>query len=196
MSAFLGGDADGDADFDAHADFDADVDADADFDADVDAHVEVDHDGEIAHVGDGPWIPFLSFRFWTFAVAFFGVMGFVLQLVAELALVVELGIAGAVGLATGLGVSAAVRQLRRTESGTSLSDRDLLGTSGVVALPMEPGERGKVRLSIAGRELVMLAESADDAPLSRGAAVSVIEVAGERVRVVRTDRMLERREVV
>ena len=58
---------DKDFDFNADADFDADIEADGAIDADLSAATG-DLDGE-------GWLPFLSMRFWTFALACFGMSG-------------------------------------------------------------------------------------------------------------------------
>ncbi len=83
LSAFGGShdDFDHDADFDSDAGFESDAGLDADFGADA------DH-GELVHAD--VWLPFLSMRFWTYFLTFFGVTGMLLdELFDQLALATQ-----------------------------------------------------------------------------------------------------------
>ena len=84
---------------------DSDVDADLDVDADidVDAEVELDADVEMVQIDDpadvvvSRWNPLFSMRFWTFALASFGLSGTLLTIIGIPAI-----IAGV--LASGMGL--------------------------------------------------------------------------------------------
>ena len=71
-SIFFG---DADTDVDAIMDLDMDLDLDAD-----EAALAVFQDPSDAISDTGTWIPFFSLRFWTFALASFGLAGTLLEL--------------------------------------------------------------------------------------------------------------------
>lgn len=111
-------------------------------------------------------LPFLSLRFWTFFLAFFGLTGTVLTglgLWASQALIVPAAVG--MGLLSGYGVSYAFGRLRNQVVDSSLQDRDYLGATGRVLLPIARGQTGKVRLELRGRTLDLLAETDDEQPL-------------------------------
>lgn len=158
--------------FDADADVDADVDVDVDLDADLDADLDVDGDLDLDAEGYDKEIevsvsrrfnPFTSFKFYTFALAFFGLTGVVFTL---------LGLWGnptgifVLSLAMGLGIGTAMAYamyfVNRDSGGTGVTERDYVGASGKVVLPVRGGKRGKVQMRIKGRTIEMLAESVDD----------------------------------
>ena len=115
-SILLGGK---DLDADADADVDLDVDADADADLDLDADADGEFDKDVGGHGDfsGFLFMFLSLRFWTFFLAFFGLTGLVLD---GLSLVSSewLGFGLALGMGFGTG-ALAMRVIRMLGSATS-----------------------------------------------------------------------------
>ncbi len=141
-------------------DFDADVDVDVDVDADVDADSEA---------GGAP--AWLSVRFWTFALAFFGLTGVLLGLL-DVAFVLRLGAASLMGLVSGLGVSVAVARLKAERVDSTLREGDLVGEHGPLLLPVGPGVTGKVQLRVKGRQLEVIATN-DRMDLARGTWVQV-----------------------
>jgi hypothetical protein len=156
-SLLFGGDVD-----DLDADVDADIDADVD--ADVDADADADHDTDVAgsDVLDA-WLPITSLRFWTFALAFFGLTGTLLRglnLLSSSTLIAI--IAGAVGWVSGIAMVSVYRKLKAEVVDSSLSETDYVGATGTVVLPVEPGKTGKVRLHLKGRDVEMLADTDDD----------------------------------
>jgi hypothetical protein len=181
-------DADADADFDADADadFDADADADADFDAhadadfDAEADVGADADGDAdghTDVGSTVWLPFLSLRFWTFALAFFGLTGSVmtgLSLLHSQFAILPLSIG--MGLAAGTGVAYAMRRLSRQEVTSLVSRRDYSGMTARVLLPVSREQRGKIRLEVKGQLIDLPATTDEEAVFGRHDEVFVVEV--------------------
>lgn len=134
---------------------------------------------------DGPWIPFLSLRFWTFTLAFFGLMGLAVRLLVPVSFVVELGAALLVGLLSGYSVSWAVRKLQVTSVNSSIPDRELLGREATVLLPVSGEKPGKVRLLVGTRQIDLLANSDESSTIDVGEQVVVVDITGARVRVVR-----------
>ena len=170
-----GGDVEGEIGFDA--DFDADLGADIDFDG---------ADGGVGDVSALRRIPVSSY---TSFLAFFGGVGVVSSLVgvgatATLILAIVLGIFAA-GVNT-----AAFSLLRKGESDSSLSDKQLEGRIAVVSVPIEAGKRGRVTLDTGGERLQLTAgsiESMPDTGFGRGDEVVIVSVDGGIARVMAVD---------
>ena len=132
VSLLLGGDHDHDVDADVDLDVDVDADADADF----------DHGGFDAL---DAWLPFMSLRFWTFCLAFFGLTGTLLTTLELGGSQLTVGLlAGGMGYVAGVGASAAIRKLRNEVVDSSLRADDYVGESATVMVPIARGKRGKV----------------------------------------------------
>lgn len=189
--AELDADMDMDADLDADADLDVAGELGGDFgigDLDVSSGdvdfgelpFELDLEGagiesEVpaqAGAGGGPmeyevsthrrFNPLVSLKFWTFMAAFFGLTGVLFEGLnlwssAIGVFVLSLG----VGLSMGL-TMAYLLYNAESASGGGLTERDYLGASADVMLPVKKGETGKVRMRIDGRIIDMRAESADE----------------------------------
>jgi hypothetical protein len=133
---------------------------------------------EGAHDTPGLWLPFLSLRFWTFAIAAFGLTGTLLTLGGFLpsTLVVAL-LSSGVGAGTGWGVAAAFRRLRSYSASSSVGLKDYVGASGRVLLPVGRASLGKVRLEIKDRtiDLPAVTEDGAEATFERGEEVMVTD---------------------
>jgi membrane protein implicated in regulation of membrane protease activity len=156
------------------------------FGGDGDASID-DHGGGDGHGGDHAsgfdallgWFPLTSLRFWTFFGAFFGLVGTVLAAWKIAAPVPTAILAVAGGYLSGLMMDRAVRYLRRTDSDSSLGERDLVGCSGQVVVPLAADKTGKVRLHLKGRTVDLLAETEDEAALGVGQPVLVLSMRGD-----------------
>ena len=147
------------------------ADGEADSGGDADGQVEAEHGGLDAFMG---WFPLTSLRFWTFFGAFFGLVGTVLagwQLAGPAA---TAGLAVATGYASGVIMDRAMRYLRRTDSDSSVGERDLVGASAQVLVPIAAGKTGKVRVHLKGRTLDLLAETDDESELAGSQRVLVL----------------------
>ncbi len=163
----LGGlfDADGDFDHDLDSHFGGHLDMHGHLDLDGDGHVDLDldHDGDIEVRIAPRYSPLTSFKFYTFALAFFGLTGVlftVMGLWANATGVLVLSIV--MGLIAGLAVSYALHKANATSSSDAITERDYVGVTGQVVLPVRAGKRGKVKMHLKGRTIEMFAESADD----------------------------------
>lgn len=171
------GDADADFDVDAEADFDVDMDADidADFDVDADADVDVDADADIDADADGEgtpdietrigkkFRPWFSFKFYTYALGFFGLTGVLLTLIGQGETVLGIGASAVMGLLAGLGASYLMHYGDKDSAAArATGQRDFLGAQAKVLLPIKKGERGRVRVNIDGRTVDMRAETEDE----------------------------------
>jgi membrane protein implicated in regulation of membrane protease activity len=182
-SLFSGGDADVDADVDVDVDADADADVDADADGDADAgpaHVAPAFDVD----GLSAWMPIRSVRFWTFFLAFGGLLGTLLTLFDLLPALPIAVISGAVGYASGIGISTVVRRLRTEDVSSGVSESDYVGATGTVLLPVAPGQVGKVRVELKGRAVDAAAVTDDPDALAERSEVLVYEVRDDGVLLV------------
>lgn len=188
----LGGkdtDADHDHDVDHDHDLGHDHDLDHDHDLghghDLDHEVELDHAHDLAHghaeagkdVVHASWSPLLSMRFWTFALAGFGLNGTLLSLlgVGELAgAIASVVVGGGIGYAVAL----AFRKLARNQVTGPVGLRGLEGAEARVLLPLSPESEGKVRVVVGGQDVDLPARTQDPGRIERGARAMVVEVKG------------------
>ncbi len=158
---FGGADADADVDLDLDTDVDLDFDTDADFDLDADAGVDADIEAsDLAGIGESvaDFVgSLLSFRSAVFGFAFFGTTGFLLGLVDTNALITLIA-AIAVGAAAWIGNSMLWRWLKTNMVGSSLTNRQLQGSTGKVVLPIGESVKGRVALDVGGQPLYYVAK--------------------------------------
>jgi membrane protein implicated in regulation of membrane protease activity len=165
-------------------DFAADADVDADHGADAD-HDHAHHGGDdVQPVGGPAGIVglFLSFRFWTFALAGFGLVGSVLHFPDLASPTLVLMSAIAVALVSGLGASSIFRALQSSSTNSGAEARELVGQVGRVLIPPNSQGHAKVRLMVKGQMIDYVATS-DEASLELGASVLVEELRGNQVHV-------------
>jgi len=184
----LEAEAEVDADVDVHADVDvdADVDADADVGADTDpgpdappalALAEGSHGLVARDRASKRWVPLLSFRFWTFGAAFFGLAGTLLTLLTGLSVPVVAVVSAATGVAVGTLSAWMIRWLRRPV-GTIVRVGEYSGQTGELMLPLREGGVTRIRLRVGGRERSMLAAAPEPLALPAGTRVVVLGIDG------------------
>jgi hypothetical protein len=125
----------------------------------------------------GVFTAFLSMRFWMFFLAFFGLTGLVLDgldLIPDSG--VALVIALAMGLATGQATAFVFRHLATSETSTAASISDYVGKSGRVLVGFGPGGLGKLRLTLKGTTVDVLATSDEERPFTPGEEGLVIQM--------------------
>ncbi|GAB4342981.1 MAG: hypothetical protein Fur0042_05620 [Cyanophyceae cyanobacterium] len=129
-----------------------------------------------------PWLPFLRWRFWTFGLCFFGVMGLLLGWLQP-SLPPLVALLWAVGTGTAIGTAAtwilAWLQLQG-DSDSLLRPEDWIGAAGVVELPFDASSRGKVRLVVRGSPVAVQAITREERPFRPGDRVFVIALEGGR----------------
>lgn len=151
---------------------DGDADADAGPSQGID-HGVVDSHGSVA----GLFTAFLSLRFWMFFLAFFGLTGLALDgldLLASSPLAFVLSLA--MGLLTGQVTVAVFRSLSASETSTAAGPHDYIGKSGRVLVSFGPGSLGKLRLTLKGTTVDVLATSDDERPFTSGDEAMVIQM--------------------
>jgi len=149
-----------------------------------DAHVGEVHDGDVhddtAHEGHHEWaaqLPFLSLRFWTWGVTFFGLAGLALTLGGTPTSLVPV-LAAASGVGLGWGASWALGRLSRDAVGVLPEASSHIGREGRLLLPLRRGQRSKIRLSIGGVETDLLAVTDLDAEIPAASTVLVVGMRG------------------
>ncbi len=171
-----------------------------------------EHDAHFgdAHIGDFPtgdtdmhgadgsdsahsdlWMPFFSLRFWTYLFTFFGVTGLLLTNFTSLSPTAATAAAGLTGLAAGLIVSFTLHSIRRNESDSLTTIKDIVGAEGRVLVPIRKNQPGKIRCDIKGSFIDMTAVTNEDFPMEIGTRVLVVSVDGQQAGVVSLTAMLE-----
>ena len=131
------------------------------------------------------WLPFYSFKFWTFAVCFFGLTGVALTLLEP-----ELGqaIIGAIALAVGLIIGTAMAWLLRVLGGNYTNSitrtEDLVGTVGTVEVSFDANSRGKVQLPLKGSTVGFSAMTEEETEFQAGDQILVVSFSENKVWVV------------
>ena len=155
------------------------------FGHDADAHVG-DAGGDHGHGESSSWLALFGVRFWSFGSAFFGLCGLLLhQFGGDGLRSVAPAVAAAVGLVAGLVASATFRLLSRETVGQVKETAALIGREGTLLLPIDRGQRGKVRLAQPGGGHVDMVAESDDDVLATGATVLIVEVRGNVAVVAR-----------
>lgn len=161
----FGGDMDVDMDMDMDMDVDVDVDVDVDGDLEVDKEVALDKGGELDVEGAQRrrFRPWLSFKFYTYAMGFFGLTGVLLTLVGRGEEPLGISLAVFMGLLAGLGSSYLLHYVASNNEGSrALGEQDFVGVTGRVLLPIHKGQKGRVRVQIGGRSMDLRAETDDE----------------------------------
>ena len=174
-SAFLGGD---------ELDFDGDADVDVDVDVDVDAGQGDIGSTELAvsasdsgAITSGLLAPFLSMRFWTYALGGFGVTGATLSALGT-ALVFHLPLAILLGMGLGYTASWGFRMLQQSSVDSTSHANKLSGLEGVVMLTIGPERKGKIRVKTHGQLLEVMATTPEQRTLEPGSNVLIVRSDG------------------
>lgn len=141
------------------------------------------------------WLPFFSFRFWTFGVCFFGLTGLLVTLIEpDLGSQVIALIAGVMGLICGTAaavvlrsVGMALRSQGKEGISSMVTPSDLVGQIGTVEIPFDTNSRGKVRLSLKGSTLGFSALTTENRSFQPGEKVLVIGMEQNKLWIVSTD---------
>ena len=170
-ASIIFGDADGDTDFDADVDagdFPGGLDVDAD-----DLLIMKDPGDAIA--GAGTWLPFLSLRFWTFALAAFGACGSLLHVMGVSGVVAVLT-SVVMGISIGTGASWVFRQLQLTQVSGNVGMLDVQGKEATVLLAVGSEKMGKVRVLLDGQMVDLPAMTQADDIIERDEKALVVHV--------------------
>lgn len=144
-------------------------------------HHDLDHGGE-PHPYEGPGV--LSIRSATYGLFTFGVVGGVLHVLA----LASPGLALAGGLATGVMttffVGLTFKRLSDPEASGEAGFHEMKGGRGRVLVACTRDGRGKIRVSLKGQQVDMLATT-DEESIPVGAEVRVVDVRDDVAHVAR-----------
>ncbi len=130
---------------------------------------------------------FKSVRFWTFFLAFFGLVGLALDGFGLLpASWMTLATAVGMGSLAGFGATEAVRRLSADTSGHAADVDDYVGKSVRVIVPVRTGGTGKVRLQLKGSSVDVLAEGVEGDFEAQEEAI-IVEMSGTKARIARLE---------
>ena len=151
-------------------------DMDKDFDKDIDFDGELDGGGDGSAAMDGPaWLPFLSLRFWTFALGSFGMNGSILSYLEVDPFTTAIS-SIFVGVFLGYCISLAFHKLKRSNITVETSSVSLKNLEGSVLLPINEDGRGKIRVSANNEIIDLVAITQDSKPIERGQKVIIVSV--------------------
>jgi hypothetical protein len=122
------------------------------------------------------WLPFLSFRFWTFGTATFGATGALLWILG-FADLVSAGISAPTGIVLGAAAAWIFRQIRADRVTADVGLGRIVGHEARVLLPVRPGDVGKILVKTPGGRVELPARTRDEHEIDAGATVLVTEVA-------------------
>jgi len=188
LSMFAGGD---ELDAEAGIDVDTNLDIAADSDFDMDGSISIEAQDAEPDV-QALWLPFFTFKFWTFGACFFGLNGTLLELLnTDISERTGLYISIAVGFLAGWAVSYALHVLRSKQSDSMVRAGDLVGRSANVELPFGPEQFGKVRVSRKDQILEYKACSKQERTFELGETCRIVAVDGMTVYVVAIEQQEE-----
>ncbi|PSN15922.1 NfeD-like protein [filamentous cyanobacterium CCT1] len=158
------------------------VDFAADFDVDVETPVNVDDidvgtqiDQTLTALRNRWWLPFLSLRFWTFALCFFGLTGLLLTWAQpNLAGWLTTLLALMMGLFCGLVAALVLRSLAQQPVSSMIRPDELTGQIATVEIPFDAHSRGKVCLRLRNSTISFFAMTQEERSFQKGDAVLVV----------------------
>ncbi|MGG6239826.1 hypothetical protein ACQ4N7_14465 [Nodosilinea sp. AN01ver1] len=157
-------------------DFAADFDIDAEMPVDVDdIDVGTQIDQTLTALRNRWWLPFLSLRFWTFALCFFGLTGLLLTWVQpDLARWLTTLLALMMGLFCGLVAALVLRSLARQPVSSLIRPDELTGQIATVEIPFDAHSRGKVCLRLRDSTISFFAMTQEEREFQKGDSVLVV----------------------
>lgn len=182
---------------------------------DVGGHSDLGGHGDLGHHGDpwdhdpghvgghaGPheenpatdsasWLPFTSLRFYVYLLAAFGIVGTVLTLTKMSAEPLTLGLSSGTGVLSGLLATFVVTWLRRADVSSAVRYEDFMGATGIVSVPIRVGSPGKLRSTIRGDVIDVIALPAGDEEILSGEEVVILDMEGHIARVARASDVLQ-----
>lgn len=186
LSAF-GGIFHGDVAVEHDVNFDADHTIDFQHDL---ASTDVDHGGlDAGHHIDATlgasdfWLAFLSVRFVTYFMGVFGLFGLLFTFFSGLPQLTVTVISLISAFVIGYGGALVFRLLKNDGETSGVTSRDYVGALGSTLVPIKASVPGKVRVTIKGDVLDMLALSEGDKEIPRGEEIVVVGLEGDIVRV-------------
>jgi membrane protein implicated in regulation of membrane protease activity len=129
------------------------------------------------------WLAFVSMRFLTYFVGIFGIFGLVLTWFSELGPTSVALFSALVAFVLGYGGSLLFRYLKVEGETSGVTEHDYVGVLGRTLVGIRPSQPGKVRVSIKGDTLDLIALSEGEKEIAAGEEIVVVGLEGDRVRV-------------
>lgn len=146
--------------------------------------------GDIA-TDTASWLPFTSLRFYVYLLAGFGFVGTVLTLTKMSVEPLTLVLSSGTGIVSGLLASFIVTWLRRSDVSSAVGHDDFMGAMGRVSVPIRPGVPGKLRTTIRGDVIDVIATAGGNEELIAGEEVVILEMDGHVAVVARASDVLQ-----
>lgn len=140
---------------------------------------------------DGPWVPFFSLRFWTYMLGVFGLTGLLLTLLTDAREPLIASLSAGTGFLSGLVSAALVRWISTHEADSTTREKDLLGLRAKVTVPIREQQLGRIRTTVKGELLDLLATAEEPKALPEGSEVVIIGMENGRATVMPLDLLLE-----
>ena len=134
---------------------------------------DTDHGGHTDTDVGLAWAPVGSLRFWVFFLAFGGGAGYALTKLHSSPLLAAIGALGIGWLAGALSV-VLVRMISRNSISSGVDGKELVGSTGMLLLPVGKDRPGKVRIEMFGKAEDFVATLVDDGELPSGSPVLVV----------------------
>ncbi|NES05654.1 MAG: NfeD-like protein [Okeania sp. SIO2F4] len=136
------------------------------------------------------WLPFFSWKFWTFGSCFFGLTGILLSnLSTSLSPTIIAIISIIVGILCGTIMAYVLHTLKNSPADSLVRSDDLLGLSGTVEIPFDKNSKGKIRVNVKESIVAFIAFTEENREFTRGEKVFIVGVENNRVWVVSEDWM-------
>jgi len=142
--------------------------ADGDFDFDAD----IDH---------GPSI--FGAKMIALLMVGFGAAGFGMRATTEVSMSTASLVGAGGALVMGIIGYVILRMFYSSQASSTITDQDILGSTGNLVDGIEDDQYGQVALIVGGREILFLARSEDSSSIDRGAPVRILSKAGNVVTV-------------
>lgn len=148
----------------------------------ADAHMEIDHGvdgGGFLHD-----LPIFSLRFWSYGLLVFGITGYILASMARLPFGLAATAAVVVGLLAGSIIVYALRALSKQLVSTGASIDELLGSEAVVTVAVRGETPGRIRCTLKGEIIDLLAVSDHNERMEAGTKVIIAAIENDRARIL------------
>ncbi|MDY6783325.1 MAG: NfeD-like protein [Cyanobacteriota bacterium] len=138
------------------------------------------------------WWILTRFKFWTFGSCFFGLTGLLLsQFRPVLPANTILALSLLFGAVFGTAIAVILQHLQDNPADSMIRPDDLVGLLGTVEIPFDRESKGKVRVSIKGTNLDLVALTESSKSLNRGEQICIVGTENNKVWVVEREALKE-----
>ncbi len=142
-----------------------------------------DHGSDGDQGAGAVWLPFFSIRFWTYTIATFGLVGSILTLTRVCPEPLTLVISVCSGVFMGVLAAFIVRILGLAARTSEAAETDFMGAMAKVTVAIRDGLPGKVRTTVRGDIIDLVALSDSGGTIEQGQEVMIVGIEGDKARV-------------